>query len=239
MKSWRQLCGECARRCCSVSRQLLARRYLRSQHEGFLNQLVKQEILSQYRNTEETLNNDIFNSGSQSSSAVAGSILPSPYSPCTKVKIRFFQKGTHALPLSSTFVWGLVFFGLSTEVHTIMLKWYWKQEAVRSEQTCCRKGGRRKEGGGRSQASGRSGRQSGKTTVVSCRWVLVPFSQLWCSFVLYQNCEHVPSMQHACCVQQCRFSDHMWYQCGLSCKRAKTYETLAIFYTFFYKDLRA
>ena len=106
-----------------------------------------------------------------------------------------------------------------------------------SEQTCCRKGGRRKEGGGRSQASGRSGRQSGKTTVVSCRWVLVPFSQLWCSFVLYQNCEQVPSMQHACCVQQCRFSDHMWYQCGLSCKRAKTYETLAIFYTFFTKSI--
>jgi len=32
-----------------------------------------------------------------------------------------------------------------------------------------RKGGRRKEGGGRAQASGRSGRQNGKTTVVSCR----------------------------------------------------------------------
>merc|ERR1719410_3115115 len=32
-----------------------------------------------------------------------------------------------------------------------------------------RKGGRRKEGGGRAQSSGRSGRQNGKTTVVSCR----------------------------------------------------------------------
>ena len=41
-------------------------------------------ILTQNREGMGT--DDIFNSGSQSSSAVAGSILPSPYSSCSKVK---------------------------------------------------------------------------------------------------------------------------------------------------------
>ena len=31
---------------------------------------------------------------------MAGSILPSPYSPCTKVKIRFLQKGTNTISKS-------------------------------------------------------------------------------------------------------------------------------------------
>ena len=124
-------------------------------------------ILSQNREGMGT--DDIFDSGSQSSSAVAGSILPSPYSSCSKVKT-FKGNTRREKNLACIFYHKALALVCFSSLH----KW----EAVRSEQTFCRKGGRRKEGGGRSKASGRSGRQSGKTTVVSCRWVLVPFPQL-------------------------------------------------------------